>query len=118
MVGQMFGQSNPQQQSGVLNQLLRSIGPSVLSALGGGILGRLHHKNLGMSTEEQTRIVGELQGGKAAVGVLATGEQADAITGKLAELGGDVEAHEVTDEALDAVAAAAPVEPDAAAASA
>jgi len=40
MVGQMFGQSNPQQQSGVLNQLLRSIGPSVLSALGGGILGR------------------------------------------------------------------------------
>ena len=28
MVGQMFGQSNPQQQAGVLNQLLRSIGPA------------------------------------------------------------------------------------------
>ena len=41
MVGKMFGQSNPQQQAGVLNQLLRSIGPGVLSALGGGILGRL-----------------------------------------------------------------------------
>lgn len=41
MVGKMFGQSNPQQQSGVLNQLLRSIGPGVLSALGGGILGRM-----------------------------------------------------------------------------
>ena len=41
MVGQMFGQSNPQQQAGVLNQLLRSIGPGVLSALGGGILGRM-----------------------------------------------------------------------------
>ncbi len=41
MVGQMFGQSNPQQQAGVLNQLLRSIGPGVLSALGGGILGRV-----------------------------------------------------------------------------
>ena len=41
MVGQMFGQSNPQQQAGVLNQLLRSIGPGLLSALGGGILGRL-----------------------------------------------------------------------------
>jgi len=41
MVGQMFGQSNPQQQAGVLNQLLRSIGPGVLAALGGGLLGRL-----------------------------------------------------------------------------
>jgi len=40
MVGQMFGQSNPQQQASVLNQLLRSIGPGVLAALGGGILGR------------------------------------------------------------------------------
>ena len=41
MVSQMFGQSNPQQQAGVLNQLLRSIGPGVLSALGGSILGRM-----------------------------------------------------------------------------
>jgi hypothetical protein len=41
MVGRMFGQSNPEQQAGVLNQLLRSIGPGVLSALGGGILGRI-----------------------------------------------------------------------------
>lgn len=41
MVGRMFGQSNPEQQAGVLNQLLNSIGPGVLSALGGGILGRL-----------------------------------------------------------------------------
>ena len=41
MVGQMFGQSNPQQQAGVLNQLLRSIGPGVLSALAGGIFGRM-----------------------------------------------------------------------------
>jgi hypothetical protein len=41
MVGQMFGQSNPQQQAGVLNQLLRSIGPGVLSTLAGGVLGRL-----------------------------------------------------------------------------
>jgi hypothetical protein len=41
MVGQMFGQSNPQQQAGVLNQLLRSIGPGVLATLAGGVLGRL-----------------------------------------------------------------------------
>jgi hypothetical protein len=41
MVSQMFGQSNPQQQAGVLNQLLRSIGPGVLSTIAGGVLGRL-----------------------------------------------------------------------------
>lgn len=41
MVGQMFRKSDPQQQAGVLNQLLGSIGPGVLSALGGGILGRM-----------------------------------------------------------------------------
>ena len=41
MVGTMFGQSNPEQRAGVLNQLLRSLGPGALSALGGGILGRM-----------------------------------------------------------------------------
>ena len=41
MVSRMFGRSDPQQQAGVLNQLLRSLGPGVLSAVGGGILGRI-----------------------------------------------------------------------------
>lgn len=41
MVSQMYGQSNPQQQAGLLNQLIRAIGPSVLSAIGGGMLGRM-----------------------------------------------------------------------------
>lgn len=41
MVAQMFGQSDPQQRAGVLNQLLRSVAPGVLSAIGGGVLGNL-----------------------------------------------------------------------------
>lgn len=45
MVSRMFGQSNPQQQAGVLNQLLRSMGPAVISALGGGILGRISQQS-------------------------------------------------------------------------
>ena len=40
MVGQMYRKSDPQQQAGVLNQLLGSIGPGVLSALGGSFLGK------------------------------------------------------------------------------
>ena len=41
MVGSMFGQSNPQQQAGVLNQLIQALGPGALSGVAGGILGRV-----------------------------------------------------------------------------
>jgi hypothetical protein len=48
MAGQMFGQANPNQQAGMLNQLIAGMGPAVLASLmnksgagGGGILGSL-----------------------------------------------------------------------------
>ena len=41
MVGQMFGKSDPQQQAGVLNKLLHSLGAGVLPALAGGLLSRM-----------------------------------------------------------------------------
>ena len=53
MVGTMFGQSNPEQRAGALNQLLRSLGPGILSALGGGILGRLSTQSHPSLTPEQ-----------------------------------------------------------------
>jgi hypothetical protein len=68
--------------------------------LGGGLAGTLHHKNLGISKAERERIGEELQGGKAAVGVLAPVEEADIVTEKLTELGGTAESHAVSDEAL------------------
>lgn len=43
--GQLFGQANPQQQAGLLNQILGSLGPAALSSVlggaGGGALGGL-----------------------------------------------------------------------------
>ena len=95
--------------------LLAVVAPPALLAgvVGGGILGAFHHKGLGMSDADKARIGAELTGGKAAVGVLATAAEAGAITGKLAELGGAVEAIDVTDEALDAVAEVAPEETEA-----
>jgi len=36
MAGQLFGQANPNQQAGMLNQLLSSMGPAALAALAGG----------------------------------------------------------------------------------
>lgn len=38
MVGQLFGNSNSQQQAGMLNQILATLGPSVAAGLGGGAL--------------------------------------------------------------------------------
>jgi hypothetical protein len=39
MAAQLFGQANPGQQAGMLNQLLNSMGPSALAALAGGVGG-------------------------------------------------------------------------------
>jgi hypothetical protein len=94
--------------------VLAVIAPPTLLAgiVGGGVLGHFHHQGLGLTAADRERLIADLQGGKAAVGVLASSQEAGAITTKLTELGGDVEAHLVTDEALEAVAAAAPVEPE------
>ncbi len=45
MVGQMFGQSDPTQRAGMLNQLLRGVGPGLLSSIAGGALGNLFGGN-------------------------------------------------------------------------
>jgi hypothetical protein len=83
--------------------------PTLLVGLiGGGAIGHFHHKGLGLSQEDRERITAELAGGKAAVGVLAPTVDAVPITAKLESMGGTVEAHDVSDEALEAVAAAAP----------
>ena len=41
MAASLFGGSNPQQRAGLLGQLIRSVGPSVMASLGGGALGRM-----------------------------------------------------------------------------
>ena len=75
--------------------------------LGGGLAGVLHHKNLGLSKADRERIGEELQGGKAAVGVLAPVEEAAIVRDKLTELGGAAESHPVSDEALQEAQTAA-----------
>jgi len=92
--------------------VLAVVAPPTLLAgvVGGGVLGAFHHKGLGLSDEDRTRIGKELAGGKAAVGALASAEEADAVAAELTKLGGEAEDHEISDEALEAVAAAAPAE--------
>src|SRR6516165_5285138 len=80
--------------------------------IGGGLLGALHHKNLGLDEADRERIRRELEGGKAAVGVLAPVSEAAVAADKLSELGGTAETHPVSDEAVEeAKTAAAAGEP-------
>lgn len=81
-------------------------------ALFGGVIGAFFHKGLGMSKDDLARIEGELDGGRAAVGVLVKDEELTTVTAKLEELGGETETHEVTDEALDQVDEAVESEPE------
>lgn len=41
MVSQMFGQSDPNQRAGMLNQLIGGLGPGLLSSIAGGALGNI-----------------------------------------------------------------------------
>jgi hypothetical protein len=78
--------------------------------IGGGLLGALHHKNLGLDEADRERIGSELEGGKAAVAVLAPVSEATVVADKLGELGGTSETHPVSDEAVDEAQTAATAE--------
>ena len=94
-------------------------GASLLAgAVFGGIVGSFFRKGLGMSKDDLARIDGELNGGKAAVCILAAPDEAAAVSGKLAELGGKPESHEVSEEVVEEAQTAAEEAPEADAAEA
>ena len=76
-----------------------------VGVLGGAAAGALHHKSLGLTDADKARLTTELTAGKAAVGVLAHFDTAPAVSERLTQLGGASEAHELSDEALEAAAA-------------
>lgn len=80
-----------------------------VGVVGGGLLGALHHKGLGLDKDDRQRLGSALTDGKAAVGVLAPASEATAVSAKLTDLGGSTELHTVTDDDLEeAHQAAAP----------
>lgn len=83
---------------GLVLALMTPVGAGAV--VGGGLLGALHKKGLGLDEKDKDRISAKLFDGKAAVGVLAKEDQAKLIAEKLTELGGEPEVHAVSDEAL------------------
>jgi len=53
MVGQLFGNSSGQQQAGMLNQILATVGPAAAAALAGGALGRIMSPGASQITPDQ-----------------------------------------------------------------
>ena len=79
----------------------------VAGLVGGGLLGSLHHKNVGLDKADRARLGSELQGGKAAVGVLVPLTNATYMADKLASMGGIPETHQVSAEAVEEATTAA-----------
>lgn len=90
--------------------VLAAVTPPTLVAgiLGGGVLGALHHKGLGLSADERDRLGDQLSGGRAAVGVLVANADASTIAAKLTELGGTSEVHDLSAEVVTDVDKVAP----------
>ena len=78
---------------------------------GGGLVGSLFHKGIGMSEEDASRIGSRLDEGHAAVGVLVPPNQAAAISAELEALGGEPESYEVAPEVVAEQPAAASTRP-------
>ena len=89
---------------GTILALLTPVGLAA-GVVGGAVAGALHHKGLGLSDGARQRLANDLRDGKAAVGVLAGERERDAVSAKLAELGGAPETYPL-DEAELAQAAA------------
>jgi uncharacterized membrane protein len=67
----------------------------VVGGAGGGLLGGLFHKDLGMTEDDVARISARLDAGHAGLGVLVPANQAPAVSAELEALGGEPEVHAV-----------------------
>jgi uncharacterized membrane protein len=96
--------------AGLVLGLLGPVGLGV-GAVGGALLGKLHHKDLGLDDADRERLGAALRGGKAAVGVLADLDELVALESTLIGLGGATEAHEFNEARLREAAESAGARP-------
>lgn len=92
---------------GVVLAALTPVG-LLAGVIGGGLIGALHHKGLGIDSEERERLSAALDNGQAAVGALVKSSVAAGVMSKLTELGGDTHVLSPSDEAVAEVDAVAP----------
>lgn len=96
--------------TGILSGGVTLIGGAIAGAAGGAVLGLLRYKNLGLTDEDKARLEQHLQGGGAAVVVMADEDEVAPTKAELARLGGAVEAYQVPEETMSQVEEASDVE--------
>ena len=92
---------------GVILAALTPVG-LLAGAIGGGLIGALHHKGLGVDSDDRERLSAALDNGQAAVGALVKSSEAAGVMNKLTELGGDTRVLSPSDEAVAEVDVVAP----------
>jgi len=95
---------NDEASADVAAASLKDSGVAKRDAIGVLVLdekGKIKTDKVGKRSMGKGAGIGELEGGKAAVGVLAPVSESGVVASKLTDLGGTTEAHEVPDEALE-----------------
>jgi uncharacterized membrane protein len=95
--------------TGILSGGVTLIGGAVAGAAGGAVLGSLFHRSLGLTDEDNARLEKHLQGGSAAVVVMAAEDEVAPTKAELAGLGGEVEDYQVPEATMSQVEGAADV---------
>jgi uncharacterized membrane protein len=81
-------------------------------ALVGGGIGSFFHKGLKMTEEDMERLNQELDGGKAAVGIMVKEGEASEVAAELVLLGGQTDTYEVPDEVMTEIESAIETTPE------
>lgn len=93
--------------AGILSGGVTLVGGALVGLAGGGILGSLKHKNLGLSDGDFEALKTELTNGKAALVVTADDEEVYPTKAKLEEFGGTVAYFTADRDASEAITLAA-----------
>lgn len=97
--------------TGILSGGVTLIGGAIAGAVGGAVLGSFFHKSLGLSDEDKARMEKNLQGGQAALVIMADEDEVAATSGELTSLGGAVENYTIPEETLEKVEETGEIQP-------
>jgi uncharacterized membrane protein/predicted flap endonuclease-1-like 5' DNA nuclease len=92
---------------GILSGGIALIPGMLAGAAAGGALGTLNHRSLGVTDEQQAKLMAALKSGGAALGVMADDFEVDPVVAHMAETGGDVSHYQVEVEVAEAITVAA-----------
>jgi uncharacterized membrane protein/predicted flap endonuclease-1-like 5' DNA nuclease len=93
--------------AGILTAGIGLIPGLLVGAGGGGALGALSHKDVGMTDEDREKMAGKLRNGGAALAVMCDDFEVEATKAEMARVGGETESYGLSDVTAAAISTAA-----------